>query len=218
MALTLLHRITRPNTWPFVVPSYRRGGPYSAEAVPTYADEPSRTGVKDRYDTPTEQHNEWPMGDRPPSNQPPGRWGKYHQDQLERSRRDENVINADEGNIAYQRNWVPVRNPYWWANQVNRPQRDPHEYSMLRNPDKNYLGRRDLRGLHYSAGQTVTDQQALALKGMQPQKHRSSTFRLEPIAFGEMTTSMSEPSGYAPQRATTASPRASSYVRSFRLS
>ena len=213
-----------PNAYPFVVPSYRRGGPYSDEAVPTYSDNPYRTGVKDRYDTPMEQHRELPQGDRPPSNEPPGRWVKYHQDQIQRSKRDEHVLNADEGPVPWINQYrAPERpNPYErefnMGRNVGRIQRPPHEYSFLRSPDHNYLGRRDLTGEHYSAAQTVTDQQAVALKGMVPGRHRSSTFRLEPIAFGELTTSISEKSGFAPQQATEVSANAPGYSRSFRLS
>ncbi len=209
-----------PNPYAFVVPSYLRGGPYSAQAVPTYADNPSRSGVKDRYDTVTEQMQELPQGFRPPSNEPPQEWSRYNSDNIVRSKRDEHVINADEGRNSwiYQRQWRPVLNPYWMPNQVNRIQRSPHEYSMLRSPDHNYLGRRDLTGEHYSAAQTVTDQQALALKGMVPGRHRRSTVRVEPIAYGEMTSTVARRSGYSPNQATVVSPDANYGSRSFRLS
>lgn len=213
-----------PNAYPFVVPSYRRGGPYSDEAMPTFADNPSRSGVKERYWTPTQQMQFWPQGWGPPTNQPPGQWSGYNQDNLTRSKRDETVLNADEGSVAWinQYRFTNHQNPYEWGSNMGidtgRVQRPPHEYAMLRAPDKNYLGRRDLNGMHYSAAQTVTDQQALALKGMVPGRHRRSTFRLEPIAFGELTTTIAERSSFAPQQATFESPASQGYNRSFRLS
>jgi len=208
------------NVYPFVVPNYRRGGPYSQEAVPTFADSPARTGVKDRYDTPTEQHRELPQGWGPPSTRPPGQWIGYNQDNIRRSKRDEHVLNADEGPTKWHHpwSWHPHNNPYWAPRpNIGRIQRPPHQYSFLRDPGKNYLGRRDLTGNHYSQAQTVTDQQAVALKGMQPGRHRRSTFRLEPIAFGELTTSISERSGFSPQQATVESASAGYPSRSFRL-
>ena len=208
-----------PNPYAFVVPSYLRGGPYSAQAVPTYADNPARTGVKDRYETVTEQSRELPQGFRPPSTEPPQEWSRYNSDNIVRSKEQVHVINADEGrnDWLYQRQWRPVLNPYWMPNQVNRIQRSPHAYSFLRAPDHNYLGQRTLTGEHYSAAQTVTDQQALSLKGMVPSRSRTTTVRVEPIAYGEFTNSVARRSGYAPKQASATAEDQYSGFRSFRL-
>lgn len=209
------------NPYAFVVPNYLRGSPYSAMAVPTYADNLSRGGPKDRYDTPMEQHREWPKATaRPDSTKPPAEWSGYNQDQIIRSKEQEWVLNADEGPRAWidQYRWQNHLNPYeFTANVVVRPQRPPHEYSMIRDPDHNYLGRRDLTGEHYSAAQTVTDQQALALKGMVPNRHRRSTVRVEPIAYGELTNTVARRSGFSPNQASATAPDSSFSSRSFRL-
>lgn len=211
-----------PNPYAFVVPNYLRGSPYSAMAVPTYADNISRSGPHDRYDTPTEQHREWPKATaRPDSTKPPGEWSGYNEDQIIRSKAQEWVLNGAEGPQTWidQYRYQLGQNPYEFkANVVVRPQRPPHEYAMIRDPDHNYLGKRELSGEHYSAAQSVTDQQALALKGMVPGRHRRSTVRVEPIAYGEMTSTIARRSGYAPNQATVTSPDSSFGSRSFRLS
>lgn len=206
------------NVYPFVVPNYRRGGPYSSEAVPTYSDSEYRSGVRDRYESPTEQHREWPRGWGPPSTMPPGQWIGYNQDNIQRSRRDEQVLNADEGPTEWiaQERWRPAHNPYYYRNNSDRIQRPPHEYSMIRKADKNYLGNRTLSGNHYSQAQMVSDEMALSLKGMVPSKNRRSVERVEPIAYGEMTNTRSGRRGFVKDAAYTAPEGAPS--ASFRLS
>lgn len=206
------------NPYAFTVPSYLRGSPYSKEAVPTYADNQYQKNGPHDYQSLTWQQKWWPFGSRPSSDSPPAHWIGYYQDNFARSITDEHVLHADEGLPLYQRNWIPRLNPYWSANTVNRPQRTVSDYNFLRNPGRNYLGRRDLTGEHYSAANTVTDQQAVALKGMSVNMHRRSTFRLEPVQYGENTVSVVADSGFSPAQATYVSPTSPSYTRSFRLS
>lgn len=206
------------NPYAFVVPSYRRGGPYSQEAVPQggsdrIGEHPDSSNIGD---TITKVQRRRPFGTYPPAGLPPDGWLGYKQDNWQRSQRDEDVLFGIPQRESQHRVKM-AKNPYFDnPNNVNRPQHAPHDYSFLRNPDWNYLGKRELSGEHYSQAQTVTDQSNVALKGLSVAPRRRSTFRLEPIQFGENTATVASQSGYAPQNSTFTS-AITNTVASFRL-
>lgn len=207
---------------PYTVPNYRRGAPYSDQAVPVYADEPRRfrMGVH-QYDTITEQQSEMPFGTYPAAGHPPSEWIGYKQEPYRRSLRFEIVQNAEEGTefgaegTPKQRRMRWAMNPYWQPNIVNRPQRPPHEWSFLRPFDRYTLGLRRLNGSHYSQAQTATDNNRVALQGMVPPLRRRSTFRSEPVQHGDNTYSAVASSTSLP--GPVMSPVAGLGTRSFRL-
>lgn len=208
----------------FTEPNYRRGGPYSQEAVPTYADALSRQAGRRPFRPLTHVIESLPFGTYPASTSPPGEWIGYKQDNLTRSvdpEYGENVINGEEG-PRYGDHWPGQRrmrwamNPYWKANVVTRPQRTPHEWSFVRPFDRYVLGERRLNGMHYSQAQTATDNNRLALAGQVPQRHRRSTFRLEPTQTASNNIQGSESSGVMNDPGTYLSPW-SGASRSFRV-
>lgn len=215
--------VPQQNTLAYTVPNYRRGSPYSKEAVPTYSDSPTYGAQgKHPYDTPTAQQGGLPFSTYPPSLSPPSEWIGYEQDNWQRSQKQEHVLFADEGaqfghGIPAQGRWRPALNPYWQPNIVLRPQRQPHDYSFLRPFDRFTLGKRNLTGIHYSAAQSASDNHRTALRGMVPPSHRRSTFRLEPVQYGENSMSASASSGEFSRTSTVTSPVADWITRSFRL-
>lgn len=208
---------------PFTVPNYRRGGPYSQEAVPTYTDAMQRQAGEHGYETITEQHRRFPWSTYPPAGYPPSEWTGYEQDNWQRSQEDENVVNAEEGpqfgvKIPKQVRMHPALNPYWLPNIVKRPQRSPAEWSFLRPFDRYTLGKRALNGSHYSQAQTATDNNRLALQGMVPPLRRRSTYRLEPVQLGENTYSaLANSTEGSPGPGPVISAVAGTVPRSFRL-
>ena len=209
----------------FVVPNYRRGAPWSQQARPTYADSlRDAHPLSERPAHPlTAVQRVLPFGTYPPAGKPPDEWSGYKQDNWQRSQEQEHVLNGDEGQafgsgIPKQELKHPALNPYWYINIPDRIQRAPWGYSFLRKFDQGVLGKRRLSGEHFSQAQTATDQQNVALQGMVAPLRRRSTFRMEPIAYGENTTTVVAQSGFSPAPATVESPVASWGSRSFRLS
>lgn len=210
------------NTSAYTVPNYRRGSPYSKEAVPTYTDRISYQAGEHPYDTITAQQAALPFGTRPPADKPASEWSGYEEDNYTRSIKFEHVLNGDEGpefgaGIPKQRRSHMAPNPYNRVNIVNRPQRTPAEWSFVRPFDRYVLGRRTLNGSHYSEAQTATDNNRTALQGMVPPLRRRSTFRLEPVQYGENSVSASASSMDLNARGVVTSPVAGFTPRSFRL-
>lgn len=220
----------------YTEPNYRRGAPYSQEAVPTYADSMRRIRGQRPYDPITDQQASLPFGTYPASTSPPAEWIGYEQDNWQRSKDDEHVLNGDEGRrfgtpqstIGHNPDDVISRripgqhrshwalNPYWYKNVVKRPQRTPSEWSFIRRFDQGVLGARRLNGMHYSQAQTVSDNNRLALAGQISPLRRRSTFRLEPTQYASNTIQGTEASGEFTDPTTYMSPWAGS-ARSFRL-
>lgn len=222
----------------YTEPNYRRGGPYSQEAVPTYADSMRRIRGQRPYDEITDVQASLPFGTYPPAGKPPDQWSGYKTWPWQRSQRDEHVLQSDEGSpfggpertvgsdgtdditIAqapeqHRAHWA--LNPYWYKNVVRRPQRAPDGYSFVRRFDQQILGARRLNGNHFSQGQTVSDNNRLALAGQVSPLRRRSTFRLEPTQYASNTVQGTEDSGSFQDPTTYMSPWAGS-SRSFRLS
>lgn len=210
----------------FTEPGYRRGGPFSREPLPTYADtigshQDNRTHA---YDKITDQQKSLPFGTYPAAGSPPADWIGYELEPYERSIKDEHVLNGDEGHafgpeIPTQRRMQWALNPYWYKNIVQRPQRAPDGYSFTRKFDQGVLGARRLNGNHFSQAQTATDNHSTALQGMVAPLRRRSTFRLEPIAYGEDTVTLVDSTGFVPAPGTVQTPIVANYgPRSFRLS
>lgn len=221
----------------FTEPGYRRGGPYSQEAVPTYADSMARIRGRRPYDTISNIQEGLPFGTRPPANKPPDTWSGYKQDNWQESQRQEHVLNGDEGNrfggpesmvgregtdnivqavVPPQRRAHPALNPYWYKNVVLRPQHAPNGYSFVRKFDQGVLGARRLNGNHFSEAQTVSDNNRLALAGQVAPLRRRSTARLEPVQTASNTIQGTESSGEFQSPTTYMSPWTGS-SRSFRL-
>ena len=221
----------------YTEPNYRRGAPYSQEAVPTYADSMRRIRGQRPYDDITDQQESLPFGTYPPSGKPPSTWIGYEQDNWRRSERDEHVLNGDEGRRfgslqstigphgtdqviqepipgQHRQHWA--LNPYWYKNIVNRPQRTPSEWTFIRKFDQGVLGARRLNGNHFSQAQTVSDNNRLALAGQVSPLRRRSTFRLEPTQYASNTVQGTEESGEFTDPTTYMSPWAGA-ARSFRL-
>jgi hypothetical protein len=212
------------NPYAFVNPNYRRGGPWSEQPLPTYADTIGSHPNSDHpYDTITAQQKVLPYGTYPPAGSPPDKWNGYKLDNFTRSIDQEHVLNADEGRhfgseIPAQQRKRPALNPYWYRNVPDRPQRAPDGYQFLRKFDQGVLGRRNLTGNHFSQAQTVTDNNRLALQGMIAPLRRRSTYRLEPIAYGEDTVTVADATGFVPAPGVVDSPITPSFgPRSFRL-
>jgi len=220
----------------YTEPNYRRGAPYSQEAIPTYADSMSRIRGPRPYDLITDQQASLPFGTYPPAGVPPTKWLGYEQDNWQTSQQQEHVLQGDEGspfggpertvgrgtdNIVIatapgQRRMHPALNPYWYKNVVRRPQRAPDGYSFVRKFDQGVLGARRLNGNHFSQAQTVSDNNRLALAGQVAPLRRRSTFRLEPTQVASNTIQGTETSGDFQDPTTYMSPWAGS-SRSFRL-
>lgn len=211
----------------FITPNYRRGGPYSEQPAPTYSDSlRDAHPLSERPSHPlTAVQQTLPYGTYPPAGEPPDKWNGYKLDNFTRSIDQEHVLDSDEGQafgseIPRQRRIHPALNPYWYINIPDRIQRAPDHYSFLRKFDQGVLGKRRLSGDHYSQGQMATDNHRTALQGMVAPLRRRSTFRMEPIPYGEDTVTVVEDTGYTPAAQIVKSPTPQYDVvtaRSFRL-
>lgn len=209
----------------FINPNYRRGGPWSAQALPTYSDSlRDDHELSERPSHPlTAVQQSLPYGTYPPAGEPPDKWNGYKLDNWIRSQDQEHVLDSDEGQvfgaeIPRQRRMHPALNPYWYINIPDRIQRAPDHYSFLRRFDQGVLGKRRLSGDHFSQGQMATDNHRTALQGMVPSMRRRSTFRMEPIPYGEDTVTVVDNSGFVPASEIVTSPRYDEPTnRSFRL-
>jgi hypothetical protein len=192
------HAAPPPDPSAYVVPSPRgRVGPYVAANF-DYADNPespnyaAATGGRKRW-----RNKKLSQGGEtfiaPPSTYPaaghdPDDWHGYTMEDYWSSQRNEHLINGDEGNppFGYKR-FHAALNPYWYRIPDSRIVRTPHEWDFRRPFDQqNKLGRRYLTGEHYSAANIgMTANPSESLKGLTAQKQRRTTYRVEPIEWGE---------------------------------
>jgi hypothetical protein len=201
----------------FTVPNYDVGGPYVV-AAPNYTSNPGVTDPHTPHDWQSvgEQFSQFRRygGTYPEAGEPPEEWSGYYHESWQRSEKQENVINAAEGFPNPQRFLQWALNPYWYRNDVNRPQRTPHEYSFVRAFDKGVLGKRQLTGDHGS--EATIGMSSAPLKGMSVPSRRRSTYRIDPIQYSVATVddSIENP----PFSTTFTSPEADFGSRSYRLS
>ena len=220
------HAAPEADVTAFIVPNYRRGGPWSQQAAPTYSDSlRDDHPLSERPSHPlTAVQQNLPYGTYPPAGSPPDKWNGYKLDNYVRSIDQEHVLDSDEGQqfgseIPRQRRMHPALNPYWYINIPDRIQRAPDHYSFIRKFDQGVLGKRALSGDHFSQGQMATDNHRTALQGMIAPLRRRSTFRMEPIPYGEDTVTMVEQTGFVPAGDVVTTPIDQTPTnRSFRLS
>lgn len=182
-----------PDPRPYEVPDPGKPIPY-VQAIPDYA----QNADSPNYISPMGQQLNWvdkgnvPTGDRPSPKAPPQEWHGYERwGDYGRSIEGEHLVNGREGLPLYgQHRYAAALNPYWYRIPDTRPQRAPHEWDFERLFDQGVLGERNLNGSHYSAANIgLTDNPSTSLKGMSPTRRRTSTFRLEPVQYGENTVS-----------------------------
>lgn len=182
-----------PDPRPYEVPDPGKPIPYVV-AIPDYADNRSVP----KYQTPEQAQAAWrdkgnrPSGDRPSPRTPPEEWQGYERwGDYGRSIEGEHLVNGEEGlPLQGYRRYQSALNPYWYRIPDTRIQRAPHEWDFQRLFDQGVLGERQLNGSHYSAATIgLTDNPSTSLRGMSPIRRRTSTFRLEPVEYGENTVS-----------------------------
>lgn len=191
-----------PDPTPFVVPHpIGRSAPY-VPANFDYADNPeypnydaSHGGRKRWKNRKVSQGGETFVeapGNYPPAGHAPEDWHGYTQENYWDSQRNEHLVNGDEGRppVGYRR-YHSALNPYWYKIPDSRPVRTPHEWDFRRPYDGGLDGQhkvpaRRLTGNVYAAGNLgMTAQPSAPLKGMTPQKRRRTTYRMEPVEWGE---------------------------------
>jgi hypothetical protein len=194
------HAAPAPDPSPYVVPHpIGRSAPYVAANF-DYADNPEPTnsnyaaaigGRKRWKNKKLEQGGETFVeapGTYPPAGYDPDDWHGYTMEDYWSSQRNEHLINGDEGNppFGYHR-FHSALNPYWYRIPDSRIVRTPHEWDFRRPFDQqNKLGARRLSGEHYSAANIgLTANPSESLKGLTSQKRRRTTYRVEPIEWGE---------------------------------
>lgn len=178
----------------YVVPSPRgRVGPYVA-ANHDYADNPESPNYRHSMGGRREWRDKaingeiMPSGDYPAAGLAPGEWAGYTREDWESSQRNEHLVNGDEGIPLFgYRRYYAALNPYHFRIPDARVQRAPHEYDFRRPFDQqNKLGKRTLDGSHYSAANIgMTANPSESLKGMTAAKRRRTTYRIEPVEWGE---------------------------------
>lgn len=191
-----------PDPTPYVVPHpIGRSAPYVA-ANHDYSDNPeypnynqSHGGRRLWRNRKVEQGGEVfvaPPSTYPPAGHAPEAWHGYTMEDYWDSQRNEHLINGDEGRppVGYKR-YHPALNPYWNKIPDSRPVRTAHEWDFRRPFDgglggQNKVPARRLSGDHYAAGnQGMTANPSESLKGMRPQSRRRTTYRMEPVEWGE---------------------------------
>lgn len=183
-----------PDPTAYAVPGpLGRAAPY-VPANFDYADNPASpnyqaaTGGRRRWRTRMVDGEPRPSGDYPPAGFPPETYHGYRREDWQASERNEHLVNGAEGDPLFRnRRYAAALNPYFYRIPNSRIQRAPHEWDFRRPFDQqNVLGKRTFTGEHYSAANIgLTANPSSSLKGMSAPKRRRTTYRIEPIEYGD---------------------------------